>query len=160
MNATRTIPGRPISSGAGVADEIVDLVAATLDPSPHITEEAVRAELTNALSVLSLLASGGHLADGSLLLQAASLRLSIKVPVGEAALMASADTSAPRGAATAENWILYIPAPDSLAALAESAASACVHVSTGPPPPEGCASEAKASSSTIDLTRLLDRGNR
>ena len=160
MNARRTIPGRPISSGADVANEIVDLVAATLDPSPHITTKAVRTELSDALPVLSLLASGGHLTDGSLLLLAASLRLTICVPVGEAALTATADTSAPRGAATAENWMLYIPAPKGLAALAESAESTCAHVSTDPPPPEDGAGEAKASSSTIDLTRLLDRSNR
>lgn len=160
MNATRTIPGRPISSGTDVANEIVDLVAATLDPSPHITANAVRAELSDALPVLSLLASGGHLNDGGLLLLAASLRLTICVPVGEAALTATADTSAPRGAATAENWMLYIPTPNGLAALAESAASTCAHVSTDPPPPEGRASQTTASSSTIDLTRLLDRSDR
>lgn len=160
MNATRTIPGRPISSGMDVAIEIVDLVAATLDPSPHITATAVRSELSDALPVLSLLASGGHLADGHLLLLAASLRLTICVPVGEAALTATADASAPRGAATAENWMLYIPAPNGLAPLAESAASTCAHVSTDPPPTEGRASEATASSSTIDLTRLLDRSDR
>jgi hypothetical protein len=160
VNATRTIPGRPTSSGAAVANEIVDLVAATLDPSPHITAKAVRAELTNALPVLSLLASGGHLVDGSLLLLAGSLRLTIRVPVGEAALTATADSSAPRGAATAENWMLYIPVPESLAAIAESAASTCAHVSTEPPPPEDHPSEAKTSASTIDLTRLLDRNNR
>lgn len=160
MNATRTIPGRPISSGTGVADEIIDLVAATLDPSPHIAAKAVRAELSEALPVLSLLASGGHLTDGHLLLLAASLRLTICVPVGEAAVRATADTSAPRGAATAEDWMLYIPTPNGLAELAESTAANCAHVSTDPPPLERHASEAKASSSTIDLTRLLDGSDR
>lgn len=159
MNATRTIPGRPIRSGTEVAEAIVDLIASTLDPSPHIAAEAVRTELAAALPALALLASGGHLADGALVLTAADLRLVIKVPVGEAALTANENTAAP-GAATATNWTLHLPTPDGMAALAESAASACVHVSINPAPTVTARSEATASSPGIDLTRLLDRSNR
>lgn len=160
MNATRTIPGRPIRSGTEVADAIVDLIASTLDPSPHIAAEGVRKELAAALPALALLASGGHLADGALVLTAADLRLVLNVPVGEAALTATENSAAPRGAASATTWTLHLPIPGGMAALAESAASACVHVSTDPAPTVTARSEATASSPGIDLTRLLDRSNR
>jgi len=160
VNATRTILGRPIRSGTDVADAIVYLIASTLDPSPHIAAEDVRRELAAPLSALALLASGGHLVDGALVLTAADLRLVINVPVGEAALTATEDIAAPRGAATATDWTLHLPTSDAMAALAKAAASACTHVSTDPAPAAAAQSEATATSPGIDLTRLLDRSNR
>lgn len=160
MNATRTILGRPIRSGTDVADAIVDLIASTLDPCPHIAAEGVRSELAAALSALALLASGGHLVDGALVLSAADLCLVINVPVGEAALTATEDIAAPRGAATATDWTLHLPTPDAMAALAKSAASACTHVSADAAPTATTRSAAAATSPGIDLSRLLDRSNR
>ncbi len=160
MNATRTIAGRPIRSSTEVADAIVNLIASTLDPSAHIAAEGVRTELAAALSALALLASGGHLVDGALVLMAADLRLVINVPVGEAALTATENIAEPRGAATAEDWTLHLPTPGGMAALAEAAASACSHLSTDPAPTATARSEAAVTSLGIDLTRLLDRSNR
>lgn len=158
MNATRTIPGRPIRGATDVVDAIVELIASTLDASPDIAAEDVRSELAEATPALGLLASGGHLAEGVLVLAAADLRLVINVPVGEAALAATENIAAPRGAATATGWTLHLPAPAGMAALVETAASACCHVSIDPPPPATARSEASATG--IDLTRLLDRSNR
>lgn len=159
MNVTRTIPGRPIRSGTNVAEAIVDLIASTLDASPQIAAENVRSELAEALPALAILASGGHLVEGALVLTAADLRLVIKVPVGEAAFAAAEDIAAPRGAATATGWTLHLPTPAGMAALAESAASACTHVTIDPPPTAAARPEATTGAG-IDLTRLLDRGNR
>jgi hypothetical protein len=159
VNATRTIPGRPIRSAADVADAIVDLIASTVDASPHIDTDEVRSELAAAVPALALLASGGHLVGEALVLTAADLRLVINVPVGEAALAATENIAAPRGAATATDWSLHLPTPGGMAALAKSAASACTHVSIDPAPTATARSEA-ATSPGIDLTRLLDRSDR
>lgn len=159
MNATRTIVGRPVRTGDAVSRSIVDLVAATLDASPHVTADRVRTELAAAVPALSLLASGGYLANGDLVLVAADLRLTIKVPVGENALAATEDDSPPRGAATATDWSLHLPAPNHLADVAEAAATACPHVSTETPPATS-ATQAASASAAIDLARLASWSNR
>lgn len=153
MNATRTIAGRPVRSGAAVAQAVVELVATTLDPSPHLTAEAVRGELGSAIPALSLLASGGYLTNGKLVLAAADLRLTIDVPVGEKALAATENAARPCGAATAADWTLHLPAPNGMADVADSAAARCPHVSTDPPAAVPAA-RAHASAAAIDLTRL------
>lgn len=158
MNAARTIAGRPVRNGPDVAEAICDLVVATLDTSPHIAAQEVRDELVGAQPALSLLASGGHLANGDLVLRAAGLRLTIRVPVGEKALSAEDEQEAPRGAATADSWALYIPAPPGMDKLANWAAASCPHVSTDPP--DEMDTERAASSAAIDLTRLVSRSDR
>lgn len=159
MNATRTIAGRPVRTGDAVSRSIVDLVAATLEASPHVTADRVRMELASAIPALSLLASGGYLANGGLVLAAADLRLTINVPVGENALHATEDDDPPRGAATATDWSLHLPAPSHLAAVAEAAAAACPHVSTDTPPVVS-STKAASASGVIDLTRLASWSNR
>lgn len=160
MNATRIIPGRPIRSGDQVADAVVDLVASTLESTPHIDNAGVRAELSEALPALALLGSGGHLCGDQLVLAAAELRLVIQIPVGEEALAATENSAAPRGAASARDWTLYLPAPAGLAALVDAAAAACAHLSTAAAPTAPAHAEATAAGSGIDLTRLLDRNTR
>lgn len=161
MNSTRTIPGRPTRSGTEVAEAIIDLVASTLDASPDLSSGSVRAELAEAVPTLALLSSAGDLAEDALVLIAANLRLVINVPVGEAALSARDDTAPPRGATTATDWKLHIPAPGSLAALARSVASTCRHVSTEPPPGASTPQAAgRAAATGIDLSRLLEGNGR
>lgn len=159
MNATRTIAGRPVRGGAAAAQAVVELVATTLDASPHFTASGVRTELEPAVSAISLLASGGYLANGEVVLAAADLRLTINVPVGEKALAATDDHSPPRGAATATDWTLHLPSPTGMADVAESAAATCPHVSTDAPTAVPTA-RATAGASTIDLTRLVSRSDR
>lgn len=157
MNATRIIAGRPVRSGVVVAAAVVDLVAATLESSPHIDAQEVRNELGAAVPALSLLASGGYLANGGLVLVAAGLRLTISVPVGEHALSVDENDDAPRGAATATNWALHVPTPPGMAEVAKSAAASCPHVSTDPP---GEPAEQVSAAAAIDLTRLVSRSGR
>lgn len=158
MNATRIIAGRPVRGGVAVGQIIQELVAATLDTSPHIVTQEVRKELRAAVPALTLLASGGYIANGDLVLVAAGLRLTIKVPVGEEALSVRENHDAPRGAATATDWVLHLPTPPGMADIAESAAASCPHVSTGPP--SELAGRETAAATAIDLTRLVSRSGR
>ncbi len=153
MNAARTIAGRPVRTGDAVARAVVDLVVATLHPSPHLDSTDVRAELELAIPALSLLASGGHLERDGVVLAAADLRLTIAIPVGERALAATENDSAPRGAATATQWTLHLPAPDGLATLVEDTATACPNISTDAPP-AGSDATARSAAAAIDLSRL------
>jgi hypothetical protein len=151
VNATRTIAGRPLRSGAAVAQAIVDLIATTLDASPHIAATGVRDELESVIPALGLLASGGHLMNGEVVLVAADLRLTINVPVGEKALNATENDSHPRGAATATDWTLHLPAPNG---MAEFAAAACPHLSTDTPVAVSATRAVAGAAAVIDLTRL------
>ena len=157
MNATRIIAGRPVRGGVAVAHLIQELVAATLDTSPHFVTQEVRKELGAAVPALTLLASGGYIANGNLVLVAAGLQLTIKVPVGEEALSVQENHDAPRGAATATDWVLHLPTSPDMAEIAESAAASCPHVSTGPPSE---LPEREKAAAAIDLTRLVSRSGR
>lgn len=156
MKATRTIPGRPINDGTAVAEAIIELIAETLAASPHINAEDVKSELASSTSALALLAGGGHLRDGDLVLIAATLRLQLEVPVGESALDAEANTNPPRGAATAEDWRLHLPVPEVLASLVHAAATTSTHVTTDAAPEDAPSTASKAVS--VDLGRLREIG--
>lgn len=156
MNASRTIAGRPVRTGDAVAQAIVDLVVATLNPSPHLVSADVRGELEAAIPALSLLASGGHLAHDGVVLAASDLRLTIVVPVGERALSAQENDSAPRGAATANDWSVHLPTPDGLASLIEGTVAACPHVSSDDAP-SSSDDGTRSTAAAIDLSRLANR---
>lgn len=111
MNASRSIPGRPVQTGSTVARKISDLVADCLDASAEIDQVSVKTELAAAAPYLAQLVNAGHLANQSLVLIAAKLRLSVTCPVGEKAVNSTEDLLPARGAATADDWMLHIPAP-------------------------------------------------
>lgn len=158
MKATRTIPARPINDGETVAVKVTDLVAMTLDRSPHLEAGSIRDELASAQSALALLGSGGHLRRGELVLVAPGLRLRIDVPVGEDAIAAAENTDPPRGAGTATTWTLHLPVPDGLAAMVRSVAQSCPNVSTDPAPDDEPEVQSHKVAETIDLSRLATGG--
>ncbi len=160
MKATRTVPGRPVSDSGSTTAQIIDLVTATLGRSPNLDVEEIRAELDAAEPALGLLAVGGHLRCGELVLVTPGLRLRIDVPVGEDALAATEHTDAPRGAATADGWTLHLPVPEALASVAKAASKSCPHVSVEPAPSEASPRNDSAAASTIDLSRLANWGGR
>lgn len=154
MKATRTVPGRPVNDVASVTAKIVDLVAETLNRSSDLDEAEVRSELDRATEAIGLLAVGGHLRRGELVMVASGLRLRVDVPVGEDALTAAESTDPPRGAASADDWTLHLPAPGSLAAVVNAAARSCPHLSLEGAPDEAPPRRDSTGASKIDLARL------
>ena len=160
MKAIRTVPGRPVNDSSSTTARIIKLVAETLDRSPSLDVDAIRVELDAAETALGLLAVGGHLRRGELVLVTSGLRLRIDVPVGEDALAATEHTDPPRGAASADAWILHIPVPDTLATIVRAVSKSCPHVSVEPAPTEAPPRKDSAAASTIDLSRLANWGRR
>lgn len=154
MKSTRTVPGRPVNAGAETVQKIVELIADTLDQSDTFDRQAASDELDSAATAIGLLALGGHLRDGRLVLVSEGLRLAIRVPVGEAALSSEEDLRRPRLARGAASWTLYLPVPDQLAAAIRAAERACAHVSTEEPPDEAPLTAKTGAANTIDLSRL------
>lgn len=159
MKATRIVPARPVNDGETVAAKATDLIALTLNRSPYLDARAIRDELAPAQAALALLASGGHLRRGELVLVAPGLRLRVDVPVGEDAIAAEEDTDIPRGAGTATTWMLHLPEPEGLASMVLSVAGACPHVSTDPAPEDAPEASTQKVAETIDLSRLSAGGD-
>ena len=160
MKAKRTLPGRPVNDTSNVVIRIINLVAETLDRSPSLDANEIRAELQAAATALGLLSSGGHLRSGELVLVAPGLRLRIDVPVGEYAFSSREHMDPPRGAATADGWSLHLPVPDSLAPVVKAASRSCPHISVEPAPVEAPSQKGPSRASTIDLSRLADMRGR
>lgn len=158
MKATRTIPSRPVNDSATTAKMIVQLVAETLDKSSSLEGTSITQELSAAVSAFGLLASGGHLRNGELVLVAPGLRLRIDVPVGESAMTAVANTDPPRGAATADTWHLHVPVPESLASVVRAAVHECKHLTDVAPPDDEPVVESTSLAGSIDLARLRSVG--
>lgn len=152
MKATRVIPGRPEASGSEVASAIIDLVTSTLSNSSVLDPAAVRSELGGVESLLALLANGGHLADADLVLVAGTLRLTIEVPVGEAALAADRDVRPPSGTATATTWTLHLPCPAHLAPAISCVVEEAAHLTAETAPAD--APTTGAAGLSVDLSRL------
>ena len=156
MKATRTVPGRPVNDTVSVTTKIIDLVIETLDRSPSLDADEIRAELDAAATALGLLGVGGHLRRGELVLVTPGLRLRIDVPVGEDALAATEYADPPRGAAAAADWTLYLPVPDSLSAVVNAASRSCPHVSHEAAPADVATRQDRSAADTIDLSRLAN----
>lgn len=158
MKAARKIPGRPVNDAATTVDMIIELVADTLDRSSELDGTMIKEELAKASSALGLLASGGHIREGQLVLAAPGLRLRIDVPTGEKAMLATATTDPPRGAAKADHWHLHLPVPTALESIVRSAIRACPHLTDAPPPHDEPVVESSSLASSIDLGRLRTIG--
>jgi hypothetical protein len=159
MKAKRVIPGRPVNDDTTVADKVANLVALTLDRSPNFDAQAIRDELTLGRPALALLASGGHLRRGELVLVAPGLRLRIDVPVGEEAIAAEENSDVPRGSGAATTWTLHVPRPDGLASMVLHMERSCPHVSGDLAPDEAPEIERQNVAQTIDLSRLSVGGD-
>lgn len=160
MRATRTVPARPINDGPSVAETIVNLITQTLDRSPSLDGDLVSQELADAKPVLALLSSGGHLQLGDLVLVTPGLRLRIDVPTGEKAIRSEENTEPPRGAGSADDWTLHIPAPAALDRMVATCIETCPHLTTEPAPKDPPPASRKTSSAAtnIDLNRLHTLG--
>lgn len=154
--ATRTVPGRPVSGIDATASTICDLISGTLATSPHLDSTRIDVELSSARDTLGLLAAGGHLRCGELVLVAAGLRMRIDVPVGDDALGATAHTEPPRGAATADDWTLHVPSPPSLSSIVDDVTARCPHLSSDPAPDEAPKRTARSTAGSVDLSRISD----
>lgn len=154
MKATRTIPGRPVNDAPTTVEMIIKLVGDTLDKSSELDGSAIEAELAHAASALGLLASGGHLRHGELVLTAPGLRLRIDVPVGEKAMSATVNTDPPRGAAKADRWQLHVPVPEALSGIVLSAVKSCEHLTDAAPPDDEPIAESSSLAASIDVGQL------
>ena len=160
MPRHRALAASPARTASGCWNAVADLIAATLGRSSIIDQADVAATLTAITPAGRALIAGGHLDRDPITVVAEPLRLTIGTISGESSLAAIGDENlnpAP-GAATASEWIVYLPIPAGVASLVEEVASGVPHVATGAPPAEN--GDATKAAMTIDLNRLDPQSRR
>lgn len=134
MKRHRKIAAAPQRSATKSWETITDLICDSVGRSKHISEDAIEASLKEAGGIGLLLVGGGHLDKNPLTVVAADLHLSLTTVSGDDALSLEENLNPVSGAASAEDWIVYLPTPAPLAKAVEEAAAKNAHLSTDEPP--------------------------
>ena len=155
MARHRDIAASPVRTSAETWDAIRELIAATLARSEHVDGAMVRRTLDHAAPAGTALVAAGYTGGADITLVAAPLRLTIRTVGGYEAFKAHADENLNPvpGAASAQDWTVYLPSPAGLSALGDDVIEGAEHLSSGPPPQEAQES-ANTSTPVIDLRRL------
>jgi hypothetical protein len=138
MQRHREIAAAPCRASAATWQAITDLVADTLDRSPHLARADVETVMLTARIAGLPLVAGGHLDTHPITLVAGSVNCTIGTVSGTAALSLEENLSAIPGAAAATGFTVHLPITDPLADLIRATARRSPHLSSGPPdPPTG-----------------------
>lgn len=159
MARRRQIAASPVRSAAEAWGVIGDLVASTLSKSPAITDTEVKGVMDALAPAGIALVASGYTESKPIHVVACPLYLTMTTVGGEDAFSAMDDENLNPvpGAATADEWTVYLPKPDGLSALVEEVVRGVDHASTDDPPTEPATKEASADTPTIDLSRLDPR---
>lgn len=155
MQRFRTISAAPARSASEAVTAVADLVSDALGPAAGVDSDDVRAGLDHARPALLALVAGGHLEDNGVVLVADALHLTINVVGGDKALSNEENLAVVPGGATATEWTVYLPTPEPIGSLVNSAADGHPNLSTSEPPAD---SQPKSSASLVDLGALASEG--
>jgi hypothetical protein len=136
MQRHRDIAAAPCRASAVTWQVITDLVADTLDRSPHLARADVETVMLTARIAGLPLVAGGHLDTHPIILVAGSVNCTIGTVSGTAALSLEENLSPIPGAASATGFTVHLPVTDPLADLIRATARRSPHLSAGPPDPQ------------------------
>jgi hypothetical protein len=132
----REIAGAPERTAGETADVIVEMVGETLGASRTISSALVNRELAVAAHAIRMLIAGKHLNAMPVMLIADPLRLEITTVTGERAVGLDENLGCVPGAATAQDWMLHLPAPQPLTPWITEVVANLDHVTIKAPPSE------------------------
>lgn len=155
MARHRDIASSPVRTAAETWTIISELITVTLDRSSAIDGNDVRRALDSAGPAGTALVAAGYTNSDDVTVVADPLRLTIRTVSGAEAFKAEIEENLNPvpGAATAVDWMVYLPKTDGLAPLIEDVVTASDHLSAGAPPAES-KKATDVATSTIDLRRL------
>jgi hypothetical protein len=157
----RDIAAAPRRSATATWQTITDLVADTLNRSPHIDRADVESVMTTAARVGLPLVAGGHLNQHPLTLVADPVYCTISTVSGTAALSLEENLNPVPGGVQATEFTLHLPTPDPLEELVRATAERSPHLSADPPSDLAARAEAAdrgvRGSSLVDLEALTRR---
>lgn len=158
MKRHRDIAAAPQRSAAVTWQVIICLVADTLERSPRIDRAEVEAVMRAAAPVGRHLVAGGHLDRQPLTLVAEPVYCTITTVSGTAVLSLEENLNPIPGGASAETFMVYLPAPAVMAQAVKEIAKTSPHLSADTPPePAGVATAASANGGGLDLAALARR---
>lgn len=160
MKRHRDVAAAPQRGAAATWEAITYLVADTLGRSASISRTDVETAMRAAAPVGRHLVAGGHLDRQPLMLIAEPVYCTISTVSGTAALSLEENLNPIPGGASAETFMIYLPAPVVLAQEVKNAAKTSPHLSAdAPPEPAGEATAARAGAGVgvIDLDALARR---
>lgn len=152
MQRRRQIAAAPARSASETVATVSDLIRETLTVSSDIDAGEIDDALDTARPALLALVSGAHTDRHALVLVAAVLHLSVTTLSGDSALTLDENLAIVPGAATAETWTLFLPAPDPLGDLVRATAAQHSRLSAEEPPSDAAAETKTAS--LVDLEAL------
>jgi hypothetical protein len=127
---SRTIAAAPVRSAAAAWGEVTRMVIETLESAAAIDDSELANELAALTATGRKLIAVGQLANDPLVLDAAPLRLEIRVVDGDRALALEERLGLVPGAATATDWRLAVPDSLLVAGGVGSAIEGLEHVVT------------------------------
>jgi hypothetical protein len=129
----REIASSPQRAAGEAWQVIAELAAVTLERSPNIDRATVDTTMAAAGGVGRMLIAGGHLESSPIILVAGQLWLEIVTVSGDRALTVEENLNPVPGAATADEWIVHLPAAGSLARIVKDLAKTHDHLSSAEP---------------------------
>ena len=150
MRRRRVVAAAPVRSATTAWAAIVELIVDTVDASASIEASGVRREIDKLGAVGPQLVAAGHLEEHAVTLISGTADVDITTASGIAGTTLEENLSRVSGAATADRWDLYIPAPDPIGPIVESAIGAAAHIHVGPAP----TARSTTKNASVDL---LDR---
>jgi hypothetical protein len=146
-------PERTTSESVGV---IADLIRDSLTRSDKLDVATIDDALTTAKPALLALTAGGHLDRDALVVIAAQMHLSITTVSGDGALSLEENLAAVPGAASATEWLLYLPTPAPLTDMVTVIADKHANLSAAEPP-EDAETTTDRTAAAVDLDALARR---
>jgi hypothetical protein len=159
MQRHRQIGTAPRRSASETWSVISALVVETLERSPEIAAGDVAAAMDCAAPAGRMLIAGGHLDRHAVVVAADPVDLSIITVSGAAALTLEENLGPVPGGASATNWMVYLPAPEPLAAAVRRAIAGSTYLRAGDPAARAAVKTAgpTAGAGLVDLEALARR---
>jgi hypothetical protein len=156
MQRHRQVAAAPERTTSDAVATIEDLIRDSLTRSDKLDAGTIDDALATAKPALLALTAGGHLDRDALVVVGAQLHLSITTLTGDGALSLAENLAAVPGAASATEWMLYLPTPAPLGELVAAVAAKHPNLTVETPPVDA-ESTADRSAATVDLGALARR---
>ncbi len=130
MQRHREIASSPQRTAGETWDTIAAIVGVTLERSPNIDRSTVDATMSAGGGVGRMLISGGHLESTPIVVTAGQLWLEITTVSGDRALTIEENLNPVPGAATADDWMVHLPAAGPIAKIVKNSVKADDHLSS------------------------------
>jgi hypothetical protein len=154
MQRRREVAAAPERSAGDAWEVVAMLLRDTLVRSPQVDDAEVDEALVEARPAGLALIAGGHLDRQPLVLVGAPVHLSVTTVSGDRALTLEENLDVP-GGASIEEWTLYLPTPEPLAALVGAVAATHPRLSSDEPPADS--ERAAQAASVLDRDALARR---